>query len=72
MVCTFIPIKQSKNSKKQKNKYTLQPTQLQEKRDCYDEEYPVVAKQRKTNGSQELIQTNRDTPFSLLPSNEIK
>jgi len=26
----------------------------------------------KTNGSKELIQTNRDTPFSLLPSNEIK
>jgi len=43
MVCTFIPIKQPKKLKKQKNKYTLQPAQLQEKRDCYDEEYPAVA-----------------------------
>ena len=43
MVCTFIPIKQQKKLKKQKKQYVLTPVRLQEKRDCYDEEYPAVA-----------------------------
>jgi len=44
MVCTFIPIKQpKKKAQETKKQYVLNPARLQEKRDCYDEEYPAVA-----------------------------
>jgi len=43
MVCTFIPIKQQKKGQETKKQYVLNPVRLQEKRDCYDEEYPAVA-----------------------------
>jgi len=72
MVCTFNTIKQSQNSKNKRTSTLCNQHSFKKNVTVMTKNIRPLPSNEKTNGSKELVQTNRDTPFSLLPSNEIK